>query len=510
MPRGPRTKQMRAPTAAAGQVATVQSNQQYAPEDPAGSGSALFTAGMVEEIAAVAQATSGTKGTFDTRDHPDAVTTGQRLDFQIPDDYALSTITLRLTHAMSAAESSKAVRVETTVNLIDVSAGTTSELQAATPQTKTTPDTTLIVREDFLTIQPGSLAPGDKLQFYVKRLGADGADTHGGDWQVMSYEVAYTSRIAVRDYLADVQLLDATDETLPGPGTKGTFDTLDYDATADEESKFQMQVPDAWDATSDVQIALILAMSTSFSGNVLLRTEVELADLSAGTLVALGTQDFLLTPPTDDSIVRTVVIRSLAAAGLAPGDSFVCKVKRVASDGSDTHTGEMQLISVPVTLGITPRSGFTAIEVSEVYLEGPNFKPVSPSGVNGDLDGDLLLASDFESYALMNSTVAAGRIDAQYSGRLATNQTSITSLKIPIKGSAGAQYQVKVYVEGQGATPVYDSTLTAAPTSRTLLALTGGNLSNQPSGEKRYHVVVEATLDDTETLSIGRPFAVQE
>jgi len=146
---------------------------------------------------------------------------------------------------------------------------------------------------------------------------------------------------------------------------------------------------------------------------------------------------------------------------------------------------------------------------SEQYLHGPNFKVITGSGVNGDLDDDLALGTDFESWALMTSTVAAGRVDAQFSGRLAVNQTTISSLKIPVKGTG--EYQIKVFVEGSGASNVYTSSaLTAAPGARTLISLTDADLSSQPSGERRYHVVVEATLDASEVLRVGRPFTAQE
>ena len=115
----------------------------------------------------------------------------------------------------------------------------------------------------------------------------------------------------------------------------------------------------------------------------------------------------------------------------------------------------------------------------------------------------------------MASTTAAGRVDVEFSGRLRSTQTEITSIIIPIKGQNGGptpQYQVKVYVEGSGASNVYTGSALLAETTgtRILVSLTDADLSAQPTGERRFFVVVEATLDSGEELRVGTPFVRQE
>lgn len=145
----------------------------------------------------------------------------------------------------------------------------------------------------------------------------------------------------------------------------------------------------------------------------------------------------------------------------------------------------------------------------ETYLDGPSFDPISGT-VTADLEYPSF-AGDFELYALMSSTTAAARIDVLYSGRLYSYQGTIEEITLALVGNAGAQYQVKVYVEGSGASQVYTpSALTAAPLTRTVITISAGDLSAQPTGEGRYFVVVEATLDAGEELRVGRPLAVQE
>ena len=126
---------------------------------------------------------------------------------------------------------------------------------------------------------------------------------------------------------------------------------------------------------------------------------------------------------------------------------------------------------------------------------------------SGDITADTQapsLSGDFEIYDTFTATADAVQADVYYQGWLDSSQTAITEIKIPVKGSStSAQYRILVYVEGQGASSVYDSTLTACPATRTVLTI--NSFSANPTGEKRYHVKVEAHLDTGEILYVGRP-----
>ena len=122
------------------------------------------------------------------------------------------------------------------------------------------------------------------------------------------------------------------------------------------------------------------------------------------------------------------------------------------------------------------------------------------------------LAGDFEIYDRCVSTVEGGRVDVYYQGQLQESQGRINEIKVPIKGSTNSvncQYRLKVFAEGSADTPVYDSTLTNAPVTRSLLTIASGSISPHPTGEGRYHVLVEAYLNTGETLYVGRPFVKQ-
>jgi hypothetical protein len=102
-------------------------------------------------------------------------------------------------------------------------------------------------------------------------------------------------------------------------------------------------------------------------------------------------------------------------------------------------------------------------------------------------------------------------VDVAFQGRLDVLQNLLSRIKISIRGTgASPQYQLKIYAEGSGAVAVYDSGLLAAPGTLTETLLTDLDLSSQPTGDKRYHVVVEVTIDSGETVEITRPFVRQE
>jgi hypothetical protein len=460
-------------------------------------------------ISGVTAPTEGTKGTFATLDHPDAITTGQRFEFAVPSDYASGNLVLRAVFAMSTAVSAD-VQLETAAHIAKITTGLVdTATYPATPSTLTPLATTAIDQQDLKTITAGNFDSGDVVQFFVSRLGGDGADTHTGDWQVLAYEVVYTATLGARTITQVARLFQDTDETAPTAGTKGDFDTLDFAAGGDQEQKTQFYVPANWDGTSGLSLRLTFAMATAVgSSAVVISTEGEIGEIGSGSLTAIAVDDFVLSVPNSTDVTRSTLIRLFPESLFQSGDQISLKIKRKGTDGSDTHTGAFQLLSAELSTGEILASGASTLSISELPLAAMDINPVS-----GIPDGDLEaadLAGDFENWVKLEGNAAADRIDVSFQGQFGLTQSQITSIKVPIKGTAGSQYQLKVYAEGSGASAVYDSTLLVAPVSRTVLALDDTDLSAQPTGEGRYHVVVEATLDAAEILRVGRPLVKQE
>jgi len=136
-------------------------------------------------------------------------------------------------------------------------------------------------------------------------------------------------------------------------------------------------------------------------------------------------------------------------------------------------------------------------------------------GVSGTISAQRDAPSysgDFEGYWKVVSTSAGATLSVVFAGRLGPSQTTITSLKIPIKGvGASPQYTIRVYVDGQGAVDQFGEGIQTAPGTLTERSLVDTDFSNQPTGaKKRFFIDILATLDSGEELYIGRPYFEQE
>jgi len=468
---------------------------------------------VVLPIAAVTQPTLSTLpgSSIDTHDHPDGSTTGLRFEFTVPDDYDTGNLAMSIIFAMSTSVASpnNVVRLEVAAEIAKASDGTIDTASyPPTPLSVTTPDGSTDVDRSvtILSISDGDFAAGDKLLFFVKRLGADGGDLHTGILKIADYMVAYTGQISTRSLVMDFEVFSDTDEPGPPAGTKSTFDTLDFQTALDQEQKLQFPIPDNWDGVSDFHFQFTYAMSTAATLVVALETEGEVANVSTGAIDVLAVEPFVINTTSDTNVHRTTVVRSVPATGRQAGDVISLKFARRGNTGPDTHTGNWQVISGTVAIGTGPSTGVSVL--SEVYLGPAAIRQVAGTTASAVEAPDL--SGDFELYTFLSATAVSSQINGEWAGRLASNQTKVTSIKVPIKGNAGAEYQFKVFVEGGGPTPVFDSSLTAAPLTRTLVSLTQGDLSAQPITEGRFFVVVEAHLDSGEELRVGTPFVKQE
>lgn len=129
--------------------------------------------------------------------------------------------------------------------------------------------------------------------------------------------------------------------------------------------------------------------------------------------------------------------------------------------------------------------------------------------ISGDVDADTDppdINGDFQAWDFVTSLVGTSEVHIFYEGRLAPTETAITEIQIPIKGTG--QFKLRLYVEGATSVHLsYDSGTLSAPASRTVYMLTNGtDFTDQPVGEGRYFVVIETTVDVTETVYAGRPF----
>lgn len=470
---------------------------------------------FTRDISAVTPPTPVVLGTqIDALSHPDASTTGQRFELQVPQDYHSGDITMNLVYSMSTgvASPNNEVTIETFYEVIEVATGLITPGPTASGPFTTPDGTTDFLRQLVLTIPAAAFGPGDTIEIFVKRLGADGADLHTGALQIVAYDWSYTGIIDSRVSTQQVDFLsNAPPEAAPTPGTIGTqTDVLSFLTGVDNSQKFSFIVPDNWDGQSDAVIYLTYAMSSSAASVVRLETTGEVADVVGGSINAIGLVNNDLGTSADTSVHR-VVLRSLPASGFNVGDSVSIKLVRRGLAGADTHAGNFRLIDVAVVFLVAPASGFSTITVEEHYLEMRNFDVVAGTP-SGDIEYPAFGTTFDSLVAMVNGGGGAEQIDCAFAGRLMSAQSQLAQLKINVLGIGGTpQYKLLVYTDGPGAgTPAYDSGLVAAPGTLTEVVVLAGSLSKQPLLQKRFHVVVEAHVDAGEEVKVSHPFVRQE
>lgn len=443
--------------------------------------------------------------------YPDGVTTGERFEFTVPDDYFTGNIDILILYKMSAAVGgpNNQIRITTAAEIAKVTGSIDSATYPTTPQSVTTPTTTNIVRAIVLSLLSGSFEAGDDITISIQRLGADGADLSTADWQVIAYEWRYTAIVNTR--LANQVpefLSNAVAEGHTVAGTIGTqTDVEQFPTTPDAGLKFTAIVPDNWDSVSPAFISVEYSMSSAVAGqNVELNTYGEIADSVGGTILAIPSVNFTFSPPNDANPHRLVGFASIPANLLAKGNHITSVLARRTAVGTN-HPGSFRLIGVTVMFAVAPASGFSNVAITEAYLAEAVFGNTS-GGPTTQTPTYPVFGSTFDKLYTMASSGPAGRVDAAFAGRLATYQTQIDSIRVNIIGTgATPQYHLQVYAEGTGL--VYDSGLQPAPLVLTELVVLAGALSAQPTGSKRYHAVVQAFIDTGESVAVSLPFARQ-
>ena len=452
---------------------------------------------------------------IDTLEHPDGITTGQRFEITIPEDYFDGDLLIQAIFQQDAAIAApnNQVRLTTQAEIVNITSGVIDGASyPETPLSLITPDTSVaFTRSTILTIADGDFSRGHTINVFIKRLGGDAADLASANWNVVAYEYSYTTVVDSRIATQTVEFFGNTVAGAPPSKTLiGTeIDVLSYAPSVDQDQKFTFVVPDNWDGLSDAQIFLNYSMDGVVGSILRLNTDGEIVDIATGTINAIPSVNFDLGP-TADTDPHRVTVRNIPAALLSLGSSVTIVLERTGSDGADVNADSFQLISASIAFLVTPISGYQAILVSEGYLELPNFNVITDPGIDADLTYPLF-GSTLDTLVTMSSTVASGRVDVAFPGRLAATQTQIGQIRISFSGAgASPQYHLKVYAEGFGATPVFDSGLTVAPGATSELTIPAASLSGQPSVQGRYHVVVEAFLDAGETLNMSLPFVRQE
>jgi hypothetical protein len=132
--------------------------------------------------------------------------------------------------------------------------------------------------------------------------------------------------------------------------TRNSIAILDFDDTTDEQAIFLGIIPEAAVLTSGLSIHLIWTATTATSGAVVWDASVERMvsphDIDANdfdTAASVTTTTNGTSGVPNYSVITLTTIDSVTA-----GDGFRLKINRDANNGSDTMTGDAELIAVEV------------------------------------------------------------------------------------------------------------------------------------------------------------------
>lgn len=149
------------------------------------------------DIAAVTAPTAVTTGTRSRAlRHPDAVTTGQFIEFVIPDNYVSGDLEVFIISrtASAVASPNNVVRLRTDGELFDVSGNAVTAIASADATITVGDNTTGPSTSVAHTMAGGSFEVGDRVQIGIQRLGGDVADLLGDDLDVMTYGISYRTQ----------------------------------------------------------------------------------------------------------------------------------------------------------------------------------------------------------------------------------------------------------------------------------------------------------------------------
>lgn len=483
-------------------------------------GTNVNTTGLVSNRAPFARALNGgvtlpnpiTLGTnIDASSYPHGATSGERFEFTVPDDYFAGNLDILLVYSMSAAIAgpNNQVRLATAAELAKVTGSIDSATYPLTQQNLITPTTTSIIRTGVLTLTAGTFESGDEVVITIERIGGSVNDLSTANFQVIAYEWRYTAIVSSRLVTQVVEITsNAMGENPITPATIGTQTSASgYPSGLDAGEKFNTLVPDNWDGFSDCFVAITYAMSTGAGGTVRLNTYGEVANTFSGSISSIPSANYDFAVPTNTNPARLLAFAKVPASLLHKGDAITLVLARRVAVGGNS-TAQLNVIGISFLFSVSPLIGFAQANAAEHFLGRPSFGNLAGT-VQAD-DVYPVFGTTFDQLYTASSTAAAGRVDTAFPGRLASFQTQITSIRVNIIGTgASPQYHLQVYAEGTVGT-VYDSGLQPAPGVLTELVVLAASLSAQPTGSKRYHVVVQSFIDTGEAVSVSAPFVRQE
>jgi len=138
------------------------------------------------------------------------------------------------------------------------------------------------------------------------------------------------------------------------PDTRNSHPVLDFDAAADESAIFSGVLPRHY-AGGGLTVTIVWMASSATTGDVIWnaaieRLEDEGTDLDANSFAAAQAAAAATAPATNGALQYTTIAFTAGAQmdSLAVGEAFRLQITRDADNGSDTMTGDAELLTVEV------------------------------------------------------------------------------------------------------------------------------------------------------------------
>lgn len=134
------------------------------------------------------------------------------------------------------------------------------------------------------------------------------------------------------------------------------FYQLSFDASTEEQCMWSFRVPDNY-ASAPV-LKVIYKMATATTGNVIIESRLaavsdgDATDLDAKAFSTANTSAATAVPGTAGHI-DVITLTMTNADSLAAGDFAILYLNRDAANGSDTATGDMEVVAVSLTYTTT-------------------------------------------------------------------------------------------------------------------------------------------------------------
>ena len=130
--------------------------------------------------------------------------------------------------------------------------------------------------------------------------------------------------------------------------TRNSIAVLDFDDTTDESAIFVSVCPQGANLASGLSITLIWTASTATSGACVWDASIERMTTDIDTDSFDTAASVTATTNATSGVPNYSTITLTTIDSLAAGDGFRLKINRDANNGSDTMTGDAELIAVEV------------------------------------------------------------------------------------------------------------------------------------------------------------------